>query len=132
MSASSLPDLTAYSLHRTDPEASFEGVAVPGLSAEFYHRRDGDRIASVGRYRMAGQELLVAWGYVDEEHCRHSAVRNPQGGWHGATAGCPTVRVERDGDTDAVTGLAVRTPGGRWLTYSAEAGAVLAGADARA
>ena len=131
MSASSLPDLTAYSLHRTDPEASFEGVAVPGLSAEFYRRREGDRIASVGRYWMAGHELLVAWGFVDEEHCCHSAVRNPEGGWHGATAGCPTVRVERDGDTEVVTGLAVRTPSGEWLTYSAGAGAVLAEADAR-
>lgn len=111
MSTSTLPDLAGYELHHTVTDAAFESVAVPGLSAEFYRRPNGGRIA-MGRYRMAGAEMLVAWGYVDEEHCRRSAVRDPHaGGWHRATADRPTVRVERDGDTGAVTRLAVRTPG---------------------
>jgi hypothetical protein len=115
MSAATMPDLSVYEVHRTVDDAAFEGVAVPGLSATFYRRPDGDRVASVGHYRMAGRDVLMAWGYVDEEHCSHSAVRDPSGGWHRATDGCPTVRVERRGG--AVTGLAVCTPAGEWLSY---------------
>ena len=112
-----MPDLADYRLHRAVTDAPFEGVAVPGLSAEFYRRREGARVASVGRYSFGGRELLMAWGYVDEEHCRHSAVRASGGGWHQATAGCPTVRVERAGGEPAaeVVGLAVRTPVGDWI-----------------
>lgn len=109
-----MPDLSTYQLHRTVADAPFEGVAVPGLSAEFFHRGDGDRVATVGRYRFAGRELLMAWGWADEEHCRHSAVRDPGGGWHEPTAGCPVVRIDRGPEGD-VTGLAVRTPAGEWL-----------------
>ncbi|GAA0486193.1 hypothetical protein Ade02nite_09910 [Paractinoplanes deccanensis] len=115
-----LPDLSEYCLDRTVADASFEGVAVPGLSAEFYRRADGDRVATVGRYSYAGRELLMAWGYADEQHCRHSAVHDPASGrWHRATDGCPTVRVERSGGE--VIGLAVRTPGGDWLSTAGAA-----------
>ncbi|WP_033341476.1 hypothetical protein [Catenuloplanes japonicus] len=109
-----LPDLRTYRLHRTLPEADFEGVPVPGLHAEFYRRPVGDRIASVGRYSYNGRRLLLAWGYVGEEHCRYSAVRDPRRGWQPATQGCPDVRVVRDGE--AVTGFAVRDARGRWLS----------------
>ena len=104
-----MPDLATYRLHRVVTDTPFEGTPGPGLRAEFYHRPDGDRVASVGRCSYAGRELLLAWGHVDEEHCRHSAVRDPDGSGHAATSGCPTIRVERTGD---VTGLAVRTPVG--------------------
>jgi hypothetical protein len=33
-----MPDLAAYDLHRTVEDAAFEGVTVPGLSAEFFRR----------------------------------------------------------------------------------------------
>ncbi|MEV4349658.1 hypothetical protein AB0J83_34805 [Actinoplanes sp. NPDC049596] len=115
-----LPDLSEYRLHRTVADAPFEGVPVPGLSAEFYRRPDGERVASVGRYSYGGRDLLLAWGYVDEEHCRQSAVHDAaSGGWHRPTDGCPAVRVERAGDE--VIGLAVRTPGGEWLTAGSAA-----------
>ncbi|GGJ90699.1 hypothetical protein GCM10010123_20720 [Pilimelia anulata] len=111
-----IPDLAGYDLHRTAEDAEFEGVAVPGLTARFYRRPAGRRIASVGHYTYAGRELLLAWGYVDEEHCRASAVRGADG-WEPATRGCPTVRVRRaGGDADGpVAGFAVRDRRGRWI-----------------
>ncbi|SNY54657.1 hypothetical protein [Paractinoplanes atraurantiacus] len=110
-----LPDLSEYRLDRSLTDAPFEGVAVPGLSAEFYHRPDGDRVATVGRYSCAGRDFLLAWGYADEPHCRKSAVHDETtGGWHHPTDGCPTVRVERAGGE--VVGLAVLTPAGQWLS----------------
>ena len=114
-----LPDLSQYRLHRTADDATFEGVAVPGLRAEIYHRDDEDgRTASVGRYWYAGRELLMAWGYVDEEHCRSHAVRAEDNSWHPAATGCPDVRVVRDRtNPDApVTGFAVRDPHAQWIT----------------
>lgn len=86
---------------------------MPGLRADFFRRAEGDRMATVGRYSMGDRELLMAWGYVDEEHCRHNAVRNPVGGWHAPVNGCPDVELVRDGQT--VIGLAVRAPGGEWI-----------------
>lgn len=94
-------------------DASFEGVPVPGLRADFFRRVENGRTASVGRYSMCGRDLLLAWGYVDEEHCRHNAVRDPAGGWHPATDGCPEVELIRDGPD--VVGLAVRAPTGEWV-----------------
>lgn len=109
----SLPDLTGFATHRTVKDAAFEGVEVPGLTAEFFRRPDGDRVASVGRYSRDGRELLMAWGFVDEEHCRHWAARDPAGGWHPPADGCPVVTVLRDGEL--VTGLAIQTPDGAWI-----------------
>jgi hypothetical protein len=108
-----LPDLTDFAPHRTDVDASFEGVPVPGLRAEFFRRDEGGRTATVGRYSIGGRDLLMAWGYVDEEHCRHNAVCDPEGGWHAASDGCPEVELIRDGRD--VVGLAVRTPTGEWV-----------------
>ena len=108
-----LPDLREFIPHRTVLDAPFEGVPVPGLRAEFFRRAEGDRIASVGRYSIGDRELLLAWGYVDEEHCRHNAVRDPAGGWHRPADGCPVVELVRDGQD--VVGLAVRTPEGQWI-----------------
>ena len=51
---------------------------------------------------------------MDEDHCRHNAVRRPDGaGWFAATTGCPTFQVERSGDD--VVGLALLTPAGDWV-----------------
>jgi hypothetical protein len=108
-----LPDLTSFDPHRTVEDAPFEGVPVPGLRADFFRRREGGRIATVGRYSVGGRDILMAWGYVDEEHCRHNAVRDAGGGWHRAADGCPEVELIRDGRD--VVGLAVRAPTGEWV-----------------
>ena len=108
-----LPDLSGYEPHRTVLDAPFEGVPVPGLRADFFRRAEGDRVATVGCYSFGDRELLMAWGYVDEEHCRHNAVRDPGGGWHAPADGCPDVELVRDGPT--VVGLAVRAPDGEWI-----------------
>ncbi|MEU4564449.1 hypothetical protein AB0F72_39225 [Actinoplanes sp. NPDC023936] len=113
----SLPDLAAYAPHRTVTDADFEGTAVPGLRADFYRRAEGDRTASVGRYSYGGREVLMAWGYVDEEHCRRHAVHHPSRGWQPVTEGCPDVRVVRSGEQ--VVGLEVRTPEGSWVRAGA-------------
>ncbi|GLY04425.1 hypothetical protein [Actinoplanes sp. NBRC 101535] len=110
----SLPDLAEYVPHRSTPDADFEGTPVPGLRADFYRRPDGDRIASVGCYSYGGREVLRAWGFVDEEHCRRHAVLDPERGWGPVVEGCPDVRFRRHGD--AVVGLEVRTPKGEWIT----------------
>jgi hypothetical protein len=111
-----LPDLSQYRPHRTVRAAEFEGVPVPGLHAEFFHRDLRDRVASVGCYSYAGRELLMAWGFVGEEHCRYSAVRG-EDGWDPPTPGCPQVRVLRDNDhPDApVIGFLVRDRRGSWI-----------------
>ncbi|WP_433717759.1 hypothetical protein ACQP2Y_26635 [Actinoplanes sp. CA-051413] len=113
-----LPDLATYTPHRTVTDATFEGVAVPGLRAEFFHRAEGERVASAGRYSLGGRDLLLAWGWTDEPDCRFSSVHDPDGFWHPETAGCPVVEILRDGAApDApVTGLALRTPAGQWIT----------------
>ncbi|GIF02799.1 hypothetical protein [Actinoplanes siamensis] len=117
-----LPDLSEYVLQRSTENATFEGTAVPGLRADFYHRTDGERVASVGRYSYAGADLLMAWGYTDEEHCRHNAVVDSRGGWHPAGDGCPAVELVRAAGPGApVIGLRVRAPGGTWVTAGASA-----------
>jgi hypothetical protein len=103
----SLPDLTTYAPHRSTTDAEFEGTIVPGLRADFYRRPDGDRIASVGRYSYRGQDVLMAWGYVDEKHCRQHAVHTSGEGWSTVADGCPDVRFD--------DGFQVRTPAGEWL-----------------
>lgn len=90
---------------------------MPGLRADFYRRRDGSRIASVGRYSYGGRDVLMAWGYTDEEHCRRHAVHDPALGWQAVVDGCPDVRFVRVGD--AVVGLEVRAPSGEWVRAAA-------------
>ncbi len=104
-----LPDLATYTPHRTVTNAAFDGVPVPGLRAEFFHRTEGSRVASVCRYSLAGRDLLVTWGWADEDHCRWWAVRGPSGGWHPEAPGRPVVRV-------GPAGLAVRAPSGEWIS----------------
>ncbi|MEU8657411.1 hypothetical protein [Actinoplanes philippinensis] len=103
----SLPDLTTYAPHRSTLDAEFEGTVVPGLRADFYRRADGDRVASVGRYSYRGRDVLMAWGYVDEKHCRQHAVHSVHG-WSTVADGCPDGRL--DGGR-----FEVRTPDGEWL-----------------
>jgi hypothetical protein len=59
----------------------------------------------------------MAWGFVDEEHCRYSALCDVEGRWQPAVAGCPQVRVMRAGDRpdEPVTGLMLRDHRGRWV-----------------
>jgi hypothetical protein len=108
-----MPEMSEFEPHRVEFDASLDGTKVPGLLAEFFRRPEGDRIASVGRYSLGGAELLLAWGYVDEPHCRHNAVRKKGGGWYPAEAGCPRIEFIRNGQ--AVVGLAVRASTGEWL-----------------
>ncbi|MDY7086851.1 MAG: hypothetical protein SYR96_17255 [Actinomycetota bacterium] len=108
-----LPDLSEFTPHRTVLDAPFEGEPVPGLRADYFRRPEGDRVATVGCYSVGGRELLRAWGYADEEHCRRNAVKDPSGEWHAAADGCPVVELVRDGQ--AVVGLAVRAPSGEWI-----------------
>jgi hypothetical protein len=108
-----LPDLSQYRLHRIADDAELDGVRVPGLRAEFFRRAQDGRLASVGRYHYRGRELLLAWGYVDEPHCRYSAVRDEDGSWSDPVPGCPEVRT--CGPDGQVTGLAVRDARGRWV-----------------
>ncbi|WP_155373732.1 hypothetical protein [Catellatospora vulcania] len=108
-----VPDLCEYRLHRTDDEAALDGVEVPGLAARFYRRTlPGGRLASVGHYTLAGRDLLMAWGFVDEEHCRFHVVVEAGSGWGSTVRGCPRVDFVRDGDL--VTGLRVRAADGGW------------------
>lgn len=108
-----LPDLTAYVPHRTAENADFEGTVVPGLRAEFYRRPEGDRIATVGRYSYEGRAVLMAWGFVDEKHCRWHAVHDPVHGWQAVVDGCPDVRIEPDK-------VEIRTPDGSWLPVGSD------------
>lgn len=117
-----LPNLADYTHHRTDTDATFEGTPVPGLRADFYRQPSGDRTASVGRYTVGGRDVLLAWGYVDEQHCRHHTVRDPEHGWQQPTAGCPTVRIHREParelrDTPVVR-LEIQAPDGAWITVT--------------
>ncbi|GIM92293.1 hypothetical protein Ato02nite_040860 [Paractinoplanes toevensis] len=108
-----LPDISEFMLMRTQDDAPFEGVPVPGLRASYFHRDEDGRTATVGCYFLGDREILRAWGYADEEHCRHNAVRG-RDGWHPAADGCPEVELIRDGQA-AVIGLAVRAPNGEWV-----------------
>jgi hypothetical protein len=109
-----VPDLTSYRLQRRADPADFEGTAVPGLSADYFHRSDGPRTASAGRYHYAGVPLLLAWGYTDETHCRYSATWTPGGGWGNPSRGCPTVEVIHH--AGRVIGIRVADHTGAWLT----------------
>jgi hypothetical protein len=107
-----VPDLTDYRIHRAVDAAEFEGVAVPGLSVRFLRRVHTGRVESIACYRHRGQELLLAWGFVDEAHCRWHSV-HVDGEWQEPRAGCPEVRVFKEGQR--VVGFAVRDGRGTWL-----------------
>ena len=107
-----LPDLAAYTPHRTVTNAAFDGVAVPGLRVEVFCRTEGGRVATAARYSLGGHDLFLVWGWADEERCRRSAVRDPAGFWYPETAGPPVVRI-------LPGGLAVRAPSGDWIRAGA-------------
>lgn len=100
-----LPDLSDFSPHRVVRDADLDGVIVPGLRAEFHRRAGAGRVESVGVYSYAGRPILMAWGYVGEEHCRFTALRDAAGRWGAPAPGCPPVRTHRDGGR--VTALTV-------------------------
>ncbi|GAA1409918.1 hypothetical protein ACFQZ4_03905 [Catellatospora coxensis] len=116
IAAQRLPDLDQYRLHRTAEEAELDGVAVPELAARFYRcgLPDG-RLASVGHYTLAGRDLLMAWGYVDEKHCRSHTLSSADEGWGPVVDGCPDVEFVRD--ADRVVGLRVRAADGSWTDH---------------
>lgn len=116
IAAQRLPDLDQYRLHRTAEEAELDGVAVPELAARFYRcALPGGRPASVGHYTLAGRDLLMAWGYVDEKHCRSHTVRSDEDGWGPVVDGCPSVDFVRD--VGRVVGLRVRAADGSWTEH---------------
>lgn len=105
-----VPDLDEYELHREAEQACLDGVPMPGLSAAFYRRAASDGERTVGVYRFAGVEVLMAWGYANEPHCRAHRVRQPDGTWGDPLPGCPRVRPAADPDPPAF-----RTSSGTWL-----------------
>lgn len=111
-----LPDLDRYRLHRTAENAELDGVAVPELAARFYRcELPGGRLASVGHYTLAGRDLLMAWGYVDETHCRSHTVRADEDRWGPVVDGCP--RVDFVHDAGHVVGLRVQAADGAWTDH---------------
>ena len=98
-----LPDLSVYDLDRVVEDSPVWGVAVPGLRVAYYRR--GPR-STAGVYAYQGVEIFVAWGYVDERHCRFHAFRDPAGDWEPPQPGCPRVRARQGG------GLLLRTGNG--------------------
>ncbi|GAA2391460.1 hypothetical protein Cme02nite_13440 [Catellatospora methionotrophica] len=89
---SALPRLAEYTPHRIAADVDLEGHVVPGLTGEFFRKPEDGRTATVGLYRYLGSELFMAWGYVDEEHCRWTAYRRTDGDWGAPHPGCPQVR----------------------------------------
>ena len=106
-----VPDLAEYRPHRVDDTVVLDGVPVPGLTAQFHRRPAPEGERSVGIYHHAGIEVLMAWGYVTEPHCRAHRVREPDGPWGPPRPGCPDVRPADP------TGAppAVRCASGAWL-----------------
>ena len=90
-----LPDLSQFTVHREVADPDLDGTILPGLHATFHRRAAGSRIESVGVYRYAGVEVFMAWGYVDEPHCRFTAYAGPHG-WGAPRRGCPSVDAVRD------------------------------------
>jgi hypothetical protein len=107
------PDLVHFLPYRTIDDIDLDGVVVPGLRGEFFHRPDADRTATVVRYSYEGLEVFQAWGYLDEEHCRYFAVVGADGALESPQAGCPRVRVLSDGSR--IIGLAMYSATGAWL-----------------
>ena len=101
-----IPDLVTFRLHKSTPDIDVDGVPVPGLRGEFYRRERGSRTESIGVYSYR-HRVFIAWGYVGEPHCRHHAVRRPDGGWQRPRTGCPQVRVLRAAAGTRVIGLRV-------------------------
>jgi hypothetical protein len=100
-----LPDLSDYRLHRVIEDIDLDGTVVPGLRGSFFRRPCGVRTQTVGLYEYDESVLFMAWGYVDEEHCRFTALRRDDGSWQAPRPGCPEVSpVYHDG---RVTALAI-------------------------
>ena len=98
-----VPDLSTYRPHRVVEDSPVWGVTVPGLRVAYYRR--GGR-ATAGLYAYQGVEIFVAWGYLDERHCRFHAFRDADGDWEPPQPGCPRVRAQPGG------GLVLRTRNG--------------------
>jgi hypothetical protein len=99
-----LPDLSGYQLHKVVENVDLDGVVVHGLCGRFHRRATDSGVLTVGVYSYAGAELMMAWGYVGEPHCRFNALRGPDGSWEAPRQGCPPVsRVHDGGQVTALT-----------------------------
>ena len=95
---------------------AWDGTLIAELRGAFY-RRDADdgRVQTVAQYTVAQdadehEPAFVAWGYVDERHCRFNAVAREGGGWYDPRRGCPSIHpLWVDGH---LTGFTVATPEG--------------------
>lgn len=88
-----LPQLADFAFHKTLRDVDFDRLPVTGLDADFYRRPVGDRLLSVGVYRLAGAETHRAWGWVGEAHCSWHAYWNPEAErFDGPFPGCPELR----------------------------------------
>lgn len=109
------PDIAHFAFHKVIDDIDIDGTVVPGLRGTFYRRPADGGLESVGVYHYRDHEVLRAWGYVGERHCRYTAVRRADGAWADVQAGCPHFQVlYRDGE---VTGLRLRTGDGGDATY---------------
>ncbi len=116
MEIGEIPHLADFTYHKTLVDVDFDGVPVAGLDADFYRRPVGDRLLSVGVYRFGGAETHRAWGWVGEAHCSWHAYRDPgTGGFDGPFAGCPLLRVLREGDRARGFELGSGSPARRYL-----------------
>ena len=115
-------DLSTYRPHRVVEDSPVWGVTVPGLRVAYYRR--GGR-ATAGLYAYQGVEIFVAWGYLDERHCRFHAFRDADGDWEPPQPGCPRVRAQPGGGLRLRTGNGVRElPPGQsvWTAVDSVAG----------
>ena len=99
-------------------------VRNPFLRPVTLSNRHGGR-ATAGLYAYQGVEIFVAWGYLDERHCRFHAFRSADGDWEPPQPGCPRVRAQPGGGLRLRTGNGVRElPPGQsvWTAVGSVAG----------
>lgn len=104
-----VPHLADFEPYRIVDDVELHGVVVPGLRAEYL--RSGRKLATA--YSYNGNDLFVAWGYAEEEHCRYFAVVGVDGLWEDPQAGCPRARAIKI--QGRLLGVGVRSRSGVWL-----------------
>lgn len=88
-----IPDISRYQVNKTIVNIDLDGVVIPGLTGEFFWRREGGRTATAGRYSFAGVRLFLSWGYRGEAHCAWTSYF-AGGEWTAPHAGCPRISRE--------------------------------------
>jgi hypothetical protein len=69
----------------------YEGVAIPSLRQEVYHKVYRDEVVSVGIFSYNGGLSYMAWGLQKNEHCSYHALLTPEGKIEEIKEGCPNV-----------------------------------------